>query len=92
MESLQVAVDWILGIVITLFVPALVWVAVIVGVISIVQDKVHREDSTFPSSGHASVCGRVCSGHRSDRFGAQAAAKERSRAGLTRYPGFCGLT
>ncbi len=52
MESLQVAVDWILRIVITLFVPALVWVAVIVGLISIVRDKVHKEEVTLPRAGH----------------------------------------
>ena len=86
MESLQVAVDWILRIVIILFVPALVWVAVIVGLISIVQDKVHKEEVILHESGHTGVCTQVCDGHRSHSSGVQSAARDLRAGGPD--PGF----
>ena len=48
MESLQVAMDWIWGLGIILLVPAAVWVAVILGLVSIVRDKVRKEETTLP--------------------------------------------
>ena len=76
MESLQAAIDWILGIVIILFVPALVWVAVIVGLISIVRDKAHREEIAFPEPSLPRVCTRVCGEHRSDRSSVRPAGRD----------------
>lgn len=78
MEAPYVAVDWILQNLTILIIPALVWVAVIVGLISIVQDKVHREETTLPKPGQASLCGRLCSAHRSDKYSIQTVVRERA--------------
>jgi|GEM_PF-4850776 len=77
MESLEVAANWILQIVIVLFVPALVWVAVIVGLISIVRDKVRKEETALSGLRRPATCCRVQGEHKIGRPGAQVAAKDR---------------
>lgn len=77
MESLQVAVDWILRLGIILLVPAAVWVAVILGLILIVRDKVHKEETALPEPSHPKTYTWVCSGRRSGRSDIQVAPGER---------------
>jgi hypothetical protein len=41
-DGLQIALVWVLGVVITLFIPVLVWAMVIAGLIQIVRGKVQE--------------------------------------------------
>jgi hypothetical protein len=55
MESLQVAVALVLGVVVILFVPALVWATVIAGLVQIVKEKAweRRRSAEWPPPAYA---------------------------------------
>ena len=90
MESLQVAVDWILRLGIILLVPAAVWVVVILGLILIVRDKVHQEETTLPEPRHPKTYTFTCCGKKSGRSDLPVAPRE--RPGLAAREQVAGMT